>query len=59
MNGRKPANYGTIYRELTVSLAQNLPQMIEAYAIGKTKWRGTPQKDPLSGCVGCFQIHPR
>ena len=35
MNVRKPANYGTMYRELTAILAQNLPQMIEIYAIGK------------------------
>ena len=35
MNVRKPANYGTMYRELTASLAQNLPQMDEIYAIGK------------------------
>ena len=36
MNVRKPANYGTMYRELTAILAQNLPQMDEIYAIGKT-----------------------
>ena len=36
MNVRKPANYGTMYRELTTILGQNLPQMIEIYAIGKT-----------------------
>ena len=35
MNVRKPANYGTMYRELTAILAQNLPQMDEIYAIGK------------------------
>ena len=35
MNVRKPVDYGTMYRELTAILAQNLPQMIEAYAIGK------------------------
>ena len=35
MNVRKPADYGTMYRELTVILAQNLPQMDEVYAIGK------------------------
>ena len=33
MNVRKPVDYGTMYRELTASLARNLPQMIEAYAI--------------------------
>ena len=36
MNVRKPVDYGTIYRELTAILGQNLPQMIEIYAIGKT-----------------------
>ena len=35
MNIRKPVDYGTMYRELTAILAQNLPQMIEIYAIGK------------------------
>ena len=36
MNVRKPVDYGTMHRELTAILAQNLPQMIEIYAIGKT-----------------------
>ena len=36
MNVRKPVDYGTMYRELTVILAQNLSQMDEIYAIGKT-----------------------
>ncbi len=35
MNVRKPVDYGTMYRELTAILAQNLPQMDEFYAIGK------------------------
>ena len=35
MNVRKPVDYGTMHRELTAILAQNLPQMIEIYAIGK------------------------
>ena len=35
MNVRKPVDYGTMYRELTAILAQNLPQMDEIYAIGK------------------------
>ena len=35
MNVRKPVDYGTMYRELTAILAQNLPQMEEVYAIGK------------------------
>ena len=36
MNVRKPVDYGTMYRELTAILAQNLPQMDEIFAIGKT-----------------------
>ena len=36
MNVRKPVDYGTMYRELTAILAQNLSQMDEIYAIGKT-----------------------
>ena len=36
MNVRKPVDYGTMYRELTVILAQMLSQMDEIYAIGKT-----------------------
>ena len=36
MNVRKPVDYSTMYRELTAILAQNLPQMDEIYAIGKT-----------------------
>ena len=35
MNIRKPVDYGTMYRELSAILAQNLPQMDEVYAIGK------------------------
>ena len=35
MNIRKPVDYGTMYRELTAFLTQNLPQMDEVYAIGK------------------------
>ena len=35
MNVRKPVDYGTMYRELTAILAQNLPQMDEIFAIGK------------------------
>ena len=34
MNVRKPVDYGTMYRELTAILTQNLPQMDEVYAIG-------------------------
>ena len=36
MNARKPVDYGVMYRELTAILAQNLPQINEIYAIGKT-----------------------
>ena len=36
MNVRKPVDYSTMYRKLTAILAQNLPQMDEIYAIGKT-----------------------
>ena len=36
MNVRKPVDYGTMYQELTVILAQKLSQMDEIYAIGKT-----------------------
>ena len=35
MNVRKTVDYGTMHRELTAILAQNLPQMEEVYAIGK------------------------
>ena len=35
MNVRKPVDYGTMYRELTAILAQNLPQMDKIHAIGK------------------------
>ena len=35
MNIRKPVDYGTMYRELTAILTQNLPQMDEVYAISK------------------------
>ena len=36
VNVRKPVDYGTMYMELTAILAQNLTQMDEIYAIGKT-----------------------
>ena len=35
MNIRKTVDYGTMYRELTAILSQNLSQMDEVYAIGK------------------------
>ena len=43
MNVRKPVDYGIMYRKLTAILAQNLPQMIEIYAIGKVI-RQRPEK---------------
>jgi len=36
MNVRKPVDYGAMYRELAAILAQNLPQMEEVCAIGKS-----------------------
>ena len=36
MNVRKPVDYSTMYRELTAILAQNIPQMDEIHAIGRT-----------------------
>ena len=36
MNVRKTVDYGVMYGKLTAILAQNLPQMDEVYAIGKT-----------------------
>ena len=36
MNVRKSVDYSAMYRELSAILAQNLPQMDEIYAIGKT-----------------------
>ena len=36
MNVRKPVDYSTMYRELAAILAQNLSQMEEIFAIGKT-----------------------
>ena len=43
MNVRKPVDYGAMYRELTAILAQNLSQMEEIHAIGKTI-RQRPEK---------------
>ena len=36
MNIRKPVDYSTMYQKLTAILTQNLSQMDEIYAIGKT-----------------------
>ena len=30
----------------------------EYFVYFKGKWRGAARKDPLSGCVGRFQLHP-
>ena len=43
MNVRKAVDYGTMHRELTAILAQNLPQMEEIHAIGKAI-RQRPEK---------------
>ena len=43
MNVRKPVDYGTMYRELTAILAQNLSQMEEIHASGMTI-RQRPEK---------------
>ena len=45
MNVRKPVDYGTMYRELTAILTQNLLQMDEVYAIGKAISQ-RPQRAP-------------
>ena len=53
MNVRKPVDYGTMYRELTAILAQNLPQMDEIYAIGKpsvSARRRARRSQPQSFC---------
>ena len=53
MNVRKPVDYGTMYRELTAILAQNLPQMDEIYAIGKTISQ-RPEKGRSGRCRRVF-----
>jgi len=63
MNVRKPVDYGTMYRELTAILTQNLLQMDEVYAIGKAisqrPEKGaavaalTAQAFPHATCAGC------
>ena len=50
MNVRKPVDYGTMHRELTAILAQNLPQMEEVYAIGKVI-NQCPEKGAAVRCV--------
>ena len=55
MNVRKPVDYGTMYRELTAILAQNLPQMIEIYAIGKAISQ-RPEKGAAVAAAEFWQI---
>ena len=56
MNVRKPVDYGTMYRELTAILAQNLPQMIEIYAIGKAISQ-RPEKGAAVAAAGFLQAN--
>ena len=56
MNVRKPVDYGTMYRELTAILTQNLPQMIEVYAIGKTISQ-RPEKGAAVAAAGFLQAN--
>ena len=56
MNVRKPVDYGTMYRELTTILGQNLPQMIEIYAIGKTISQ-RPEKGAAVAAAGFLQAN--
>ena len=56
MNVRKPVDYGTMYRELTAILAQNLPQMDEIYAIGKVISQ-RPEKGAAVAAAGFLQAN--
>ena len=56
MNVRKPVDYGTMYRELTVILAQKLSQMDEIYAIGKTISQ-RPEKGAAVAAAGFLQAN--
>ena len=56
MNVRKPVDYGTMYRELTAILAQNLPQMEEVYAIGKVI-NQRPEKGAAVAAAEFFQAN--
>ena len=53
MNVRKPVDYGTMYRELTAILTQNLSQMDEVYAIGKAISQ-RPEKGAAVAAGGFF-----
>ena len=54
MNVRKPVDYGTMYQKLAAILAQNLPQMDEVYAIGKT----ISQRPEKGAAVAAAQAFP-
>ena len=56
MNVRKPVDYGTMYRELTAILAQNLPQMDEIHAIGKVIHQ-RPEKGAAVAAAGFLQAN--
>ena len=56
MNVRKPVDYGTMYRKLAAILAQNLPQMDEVYAIGKTISQ-RPEKGAAVAAAGFLQAN--
>ena len=56
MNVRKPVDYGTMDRKLAAILAQNLPQMDEVYAIGKTISQ-RPEKGAAVAAAGVLQAN--
>ena len=56
MNVRKPVDYGAMYRELTAILAQNLSQMEEIHAIGKTI-RQRPEKGAAVAAAEFLQVN--
>ena len=56
MNVRKPVDYGTMDRKLAAILAQNLPQMDEVYAIGKTISQ-RPEKGAAGAAAGFLQAN--
>ena len=56
MNVRKPVDYGTMYMELTAILTQNLSQMDETYAIGKTIGQ-RPEKGAAVAAAEFMQVN--
>ena len=56
MNVRKPVDYGTMYRELTAIITQNLPQLDDVYAIGKTISQ-RPEKGAAVAAAGFLQAN--